>query len=310
MQTQIKRHSRTKSEGIKLLLMVMPFLVLVFIFSYLPLTGWQYAFYNYRPGFALSKCEFVGFKWFQRLVNTPAQTGEIVRVMTNTLGMSGLNLLASVFPMIFAILLSEVRSKRYKKMIQILTTLPNFISWVLVFSVAFALFSVDTGFVNRALVSVGAIDKGINFLASGDHIWIKMTLWHLWKSVGWNSILYLAAIAGIDQELYEAARVDGANRFQEIIHITVPGLLPTFFVLLMLSIGNFINTGMESYFVFQNAMNKDTIEVLDLYVYNIGMVNRSFSLATAIGMLKSIVSIILLLGANTASKLVRGESLM
>lgn len=299
-----------RMDSIKLLLMILPFLVLVFVFSYLPLAGWRYAFYNYRPGFPLDKFQYVGFKWFVRLVNTPAQTTEILRVLKNTLGMSALNMLASIMPMIFAIQLSQVRSKRYYKVIQVCATLPNFISWVLVFSVAFALFSVDTGFVNRALISLNVIDKGVNFLADGHHMWLKMTMWQLWKSMGWNSILYLAAIAGIDQELYEAAQVDGASRIQQIMHITVPGLMPTFFVLLMLSIGNFINTGMESYFVFQNPMNKDTIEVLDLYVYNIGMVNRNFSLATAIGMLKSLVSVVLLMSANFASKLVRGESLM
>ncbi len=305
----LKWNSRNR-ERIQLFLMVLPFLVLIFIFSYLPLTGWQYAFYNYRPGFPLDKCQYVGLKWFQRLVNTPAQTQEIVRVMTNTLAMSGLHMITSVCPMIFAIFLSEIRSTRYRKTVQILTTLPNFISWVLVYSVAYCLFSVDTGFINRILIELGFIDKGINFLADPNHIWLKMTLWQMWKSLGWSSIMYLAAIAGIDQELYEAAQVDGAGRFQQMWHITVPGILPTFFVLLMMSIGNLINTGMESYFVFQNPMNKDTIEVLDLYVYNIGMVGRNFSLATAIGMLKSVISIALLVVGNTASKLVRGESIM
>lgn len=304
------RLNQRKWDSVKLLLMILPFLVLVFLFSYLPLAGWRYAFYDYRPGFPLEKCKYVSFKWFLRLVETPAQTSEIIRVMKNTLGMSTLGMLTSVCPMFFAISLSQVRSTRYRKTLQVLTTLPNFISWVLIFSVAFSLFSVDTGFINRLLISMGVIDKGINFLADGNHMWIKMTLWNLWKSIGWNAILYLATLASIDQELYEAAQVDGANRFRQTLHITLPGLMPTFFVLLLLSIGNFINTGIESYFVFQNAMNKDTIEVLDLYVYNIGMGNRNFSLATAIGMLKSVVSIVLLFAANTASRLIRGESLM
>lgn len=301
--------SHRKRDSYKLFFMVLPFLILAFVFSYLPLSGWRYAFYNYRPGFPLDRCEYVGFKWFLRLVNTPAQTREIIRVMTNTLAMSFLHLATSVLPMVFAIFLSEIRSPRYRKAVQILTTLPNFISWVLVYSVAYALFSVDTGFVNRILMALGQ-ERGINFLASSEHIWIKMTLWHIWKSLGWSSIMYLAAISGIDQELYEAAEVDGANRYQRMWHITVPGLLPTFFVLMMLSIGNLINTGMESYFVFSNAMNKDTIEVLDLYVYNIGINGRNFSLATAIGMLKSLVSIVLLIIANTSSKLIRGQSIM
>ncbi len=309
MQNRL-RITRRKADGIKLLLMVLPFLALSFVFSYLPLLGWRYAFYNYKPGFPLDKCQYVGLKWFLRLVNTPAQTQEIIRVMVNTLAMSGLHLLTSVLPMFFAIFLSEIKSAWYKKTVQILTTLPNFISWVLVYSVAYALFSVDNGFFNKVFLSLGLIDKEINFLASADHIWLKMTLWHIWKSLGWSSIMYLAAIAGIDQELYEAAEVDGANRYDKMWHITIPGLLPTFFVLMMLSIGNLINTGMESYFVFSNAMNKDSIEVLDLYVYNVGIGGRNFSLATAIGMLKSIISIVLLVVANSTSKLVRGESIM
>lgn len=234
------RVNQRKWDSVKLLMMILPFLVLVFLFSYLPLAGWRYAFYDYRPGFPLEKCKFVGFKWFLRLVETPAQTSEIIRVMKNTLGMSALGMLTSVCPMFFAISLSQVRSTRYRKTLQVLTTLPNFISWVLVFSVAFSLFSVDTGFINRLLIRMGVIDKGINFLADGNHMWIKMTLWNLWKSIGWNSILYLATLASIDQELYEAAQVDGANRFRQTLHITLPGLMPTFFVLLLLSIGNFI----------------------------------------------------------------------
>ncbi|MNN64696.1 putative multiple-sugar transport system permease YteP [compost metagenome] len=136
-----------------------------------------------------------------------------------------------------------------------------------------------------------------------------MIVWYWWKSLGWGAILYLAGISGIDQELYEAAEVDGASRFRKIWHITVPGLMPTFFVLLLLAIGNFVNNGMEQYFAFQNAMNKDSIEVLDLYVYNIAFANN-FPFATAVSMLKSIVSVILLFGANTLSKKVRGESII
>ena len=137
-----------------------------------------------------------------------------------------------------------------------------------------------------------------------------MLLWNLWKSLGWNSIIYLAAISGIDQELYEAAKVDGANRFQLIRSITIPCLLPTYFVMLMLSIANFLSNGMDQYYVFQNAFNKTTIQVLDLYVYNIGMTGKSMSLATAIGIMKSAVSVALLFTVNTISKKVRGESII
>ena len=137
-----------------------------------------------------------------------------------------------------------------------------------------------------------------------------MILWSTWKGLGWGAIMYLAAIAGIDQEMYDAAKVDGAGRFQIIKNITIPSIMPTYFVMLMLSVANFLNNGMDQYFVFQNAFNMDTIQVLDLYVYNIGMTGRSLSLATAIGILKSIVSVTLLAIVNFVSKKTRGESMI
>ncbi|MDQ8738985.1 ABC transporter permease subunit [Paenibacillus sp. LHD-38] len=294
----------------KLFLMALPFLVLVFLFSYLPLYGWIYAFYNFRPGIPLAQTDFVGLQWFKSIFSNPTQTGEVLRVMRNTIAMSSLNIAASVLPVIFAIFLSEMRSARFKKSVQILTTLPNFISWVLVYSFAFMLFSVDNGLVNQILINLGLIDLGINFLASDSYTWLKMALWDLWKGLGWGAILYMAAIAGIDQELYEAAKVDGASRFRSIWHITVPGILPTYFVLLLLTIANFINNGLDQYFVFQNAINKDQIEVLDLYVYNVGMIGSNFSFATAVSMLKSFISVGLLFFANSLSKIVRGESII
>lgn len=299
-----------KDAGVRLFLMSLPLLVLVFVFSYMPLYGWRYAFYDYKAGFDLANCEFVGFKHFLSLADNPVLMRDIFRVMKNTFGMSFLSILTSPLPMIFAIFLCEIRSKRAKQWIQTLTTLPNFISWVLVFAVMWGMFSVGDGFVNRLLLSIGIIDTPINFLASKDHVWLSMLGYSTWKSLGWSAIIYLAAIASIDQELYEAATVDGAGKLQRIWHITVPGLLPTFFVLLLLTIANLINNGMEQYYIFQNAMNKSSIEVLDLYVYNKGMAGSSISLATAVGMLKSVVSVVLLFVANRLSKTVRGEGIL
>lgn len=299
-----------KDPGVRLFLMSLPFLILVFVFSYMPLYGWIYAFYDYKAGFALADCKFVGFKHFLSLVDNPVLLQDVFRVMTNTFAMSFLHILTSPLPMIFAIFLCEMRSKRIKQWVQTLTTLPNFISWVLMYAVMWSMFSVGDGFVNRLLLSSGIIDTPINFLASKDHVWLKMLGYSTWKSLGWGAIIYLAAIASIDQALYEAATVDGAGKFQRIWHITVPGLLPTFFVLLLLTIANLINNGMEQYFVFQNAMNKSSIEVLDLYVYNKGMAGSSISLATAVSMLKSVVSVALLFVANRLSKIVRGESIL
>ena len=299
----------TKQHGFRLWLLIVPFLILSLLFSYFPLFGWIYAFFDYQPPLPLSECDFVGLQWFEMLVQNPAQLKTIGQVLINTFAMSGLNIITSFFPLVFAIALNEIRAKWFKNLIQTLTTLPNFISWVLVYAVAFAMFS-TTGMFNTLLENMHLISEPIKFLDSDSHTWLKMLLWGIWKGLGWGSIMYLAGIAGIDPELYEAAQVDGANRFQQIIHVTIPQLLPTYFVLLMLSISNFLNNGMDQYFVFQNAFNMQHIQVLDLYVYNVGMGNSSLSLATAISMLKSLVSVGLLILVNWLSKRTRGVSIV
>lgn len=290
--------------------MSLPFLIAVFVFSYLPLYGWSYAFFDYHAGMKLKDCTFVGFKFFTAMVDNPVSRDEILRVLKNTFGMSFLNILASPLPVIFAICLMEVKAKRLRSLVQTLTTLPNFISWVLVYSVAWSIFSINDGFLNRFLMSTNIISKEINFLANSNHVWLTMLGYSTWKTLGWNSIMYIAAITAIDTQQYEAAMVDGASRFQRIWHITVPGILPTYFVLLLLSIANFINNGMEQYYLFENPMNKSAIEVLDLYVYNMGMVGQNISYSTAVGVLKSLVSIGLLFFANGLSKTVRQESII
>lgn len=301
---------KKNAEGKKMFLYIVPFLLLSFAFSYFPLYGWVYAFFDYKPPLNLSQCDFVGLKWFKMLFTNPTQIKQLAKVMINTFAISGLGLATSFLPVFFAILLNEIKVKWFKKTVQTLTTLPNFISWVMVFSAAFSLFS-TTGMVNSLFLDLGIITQPIKFLDSDSHTWLAMLLWSTWKGLGWGAIMYLAAIAGIDQELYEAARVDGAGRFKLMRHITLPALLPTFFVLAMLSIANFLNNGLDQYYVFQNSFNRQHIQVLDLYVYNIGIGGgQSPSLATAIGMLKSIVSITLLAGVNLLSKKVRGESII
>jgi putative aldouronate transport system permease protein len=308
----IKGTINMQKSGFRLFLMSLPFLLIVFLFAYLPLYGWIYSFYDYHAGLKLSDCTFVGFKHFLSLVNNPITLENILRVLRNTFAMSSLGILISPLPAVFAICLIEVKSKKFRSIIQTLTTLPNFMSWILVFSVAYAMFSVGDGFVNRVLMASHITDTEINFLAGSGNVkvWLTMLGYSLWKGLGWNAIIYLAAIAAIDPQLNEAAIVDGANKFQKIWYVTVPGIMPTYFVLFLLSIANFINSGMEQYFVFENALNKNSIEVLDLYVYNLGMIGQSISFAIAVGMLKSIVSIVLLFVANSMSKLLREETII
>ncbi len=298
-----------QKNSLKDFLLVLPFLLLIAVFSYYPLYGWVYAFFDYKPPFPLSWDKFVGFKWFVSMVENPTKVKKLLQVLTNTFAMSGLSLLFSWFPMIFAVFLNEIKSVPFKKFVQTVTTLPNFISWVLVYSIAFSVFN-STGAVNSVLMNMGIIDEPIMFLQSSSHVWFKQWVWLTWKNAGWAAIMYIAAITGIDDSLMEAAMIDGASRMQRIWHITIPSILPTYFVLVMLSLANFLSNGMEQYFVFANSFNKAKIEVLDLYVYNLAMGSGGYSLSTAISILKTFVSIILLCVTNWVSKKIRGESLL
>ena len=297
-----------KARSYREFLYILPFILLVAVFSYFPLYGWIYAFHDYQPPKPISAETFVGLKWFTYIVSNPVRTADVLRVLRNTFAISGISLFFSWFPMIFAVFLNEIKCKPYQKFVQTVTTLPNFISWVLVFSIAFNVFG-SNGAVNSVLTDMGVISKPISFLKSKDHLWFKMWLWLTWKNAGWAAIMYLAAITGIDEQMIEAARVDGATRMQIIRHIIIPSILPTYFVIVMLNIASFLNNGMEQYYVFQNNFNKEYIEVLDLYVYNIAHQGTgNYPLSTAISMLKSIVSIGLLAAANGMSKLIRGEN--
>ncbi|MCR5773228.1 MAG: ABC transporter permease subunit [Butyrivibrio sp.] len=302
------KNKRDKRAFVNFLL-VAPFIILTLVFCYYPLYGWVYAFFDYRPPRPMTMDSFVGFKWFKSMVESPVKIQQILSVLRNTFVMSGITLSTSWIPMLFAVFLNEIRNTRFRKFVQTATTLPNFISWVLVYSIAFSLFN-STGMMNSFLQSLGIIKEPILFLQSSNHVWLTQWLWLTWKNLGWAAIMYISAISSIDEEMYEAARVDGANRWKIIWTITIPNLLPTFFVLLMINIGNFLSNGMEQFYVFQNAFNKEYIQVLDLYVFNLAMGSGSYSISVAISMLKSIISLALLFFANGVSKMVRGESIL
>lgn len=250
---------RTKNrEGVKLLLLALPFVIFVAAFSYVPLFGWAYAFTDYRVGMSLTEANFVGMENFLAIWQN---RNEFFRVMRNTFALSFIGLIFSPLPMVFAIMINEVRSTKFKKFVQTVTTLPNFISWIVVFTLAFAMFSSD-GMVNNVIRAFGGTQT-INPLGDNDHAWMFQWALATWKTLGWSAIIYIASIAGIDQELYNAAQVDGANRFQQILHVTIPGLQPTFFVLLLLQISNILSNGFDQYFIFYNPLTADKLEVLD-----------------------------------------------
>jgi ABC-type polysaccharide transport system permease subunit len=285
--------------------MSLPFVVIVFAIYYVPLFGWLFSFFDYIPGIPLFENKFVGLDNIKFMFSDY----NIPRVMKNTLVMSLLGLVSSVLPTILAILLSEVKSKGFKKLVQTTTTLPHFISWIIVYSLAFSMFSAD-GVVNYILQSLHLTEENIKVLGNEKMIWYIMEALNIWKGVGWGAIIYLASIAGIDMELYEAAEMDGAGRFRCIWHITVPGIAPTFLVLLLLKISNMLNTGLDQYLMFYNSMVADKIEVLDYYVYRMGIVTADYSYGTAVGMLKSIVAVLLLFIVNGIAKKIRGNSII
>jgi putative aldouronate transport system permease protein len=224
------------------------------------------------------------------------------------LAMNFLNILLSPLAIVFAIMLNEIRSVRFKKFIQTFSTLPNFISWVLVFSLAFAMFS-NEGLVNSALAKLG-VNYSVDPIGNVSITWYFQTALAVWKGLGWSAIIYIAAIVGIDSELYDAARVDGANRFRTIWHITVPGVMSTFLVLLLLNMSNMLSSSFDQYFVFYNPLVADKIEVLDYYVYRSGIKVGDYPYATAVGMFKTLVSVVLLFTMNFISKRVRGQNMI
>ncbi|HEY8419059.1 MAG TPA: ABC transporter permease subunit [Clostridia bacterium] len=298
-------------EKFSLFLYFTPIIFLTFLFSYMPLWGWRYAFYEYQAGEPLTK--FVGLKWFKFFVQNAAYSQQLLLVLRNTFIMSGLGIATSWLPIVFAIFLNEIKHIRFKKFVQTFTTIPNFISWVLVYAVAFAIFNTD-GFLNDFLELFG-VHKNVNYLDDPRGIWFKMLLWGIWKGLGWSAIIYIAGIASIDQQLYESAMIDGAGRFQRMWYITVPGLMPTYSVLLLLSIAGILSNGMEQYLVFSNNENMEKIQVLDLYVYNLvfghSATYTNIPISTVVSMSKSLVSMVLLFSVNALSKVFRdGESII
>jgi ABC-type polysaccharide transport system permease subunit len=279
---------------------------MVVIFNYVPIFGWIYAFINYKPGVPLSKSTFVGLRYFVRIFTG---VGDFWPVLRNTLVISLINICLSVVPAIFAIMISQVKSRRYSSSVQTFASIPYFISWVLVFSVVFYLVGSQESGVNKLLMKLHLVPEPISILTDVNIAWGVQACIVLWKTMGYNAIIYLAAMSGIDQELYQAADVDGANNFQKILHVTVPGIIPTYFVLLMLAIANMLSNGFEQFWLFGNGLTWDALEVLDTYVYRMGIQNVEFSFAIALGIFKTIVSIVLLSVANMVSKFIRSESI-
>ncbi len=277
-----------------LYLLGLPGMAVLVLFHYLPMGSLLMAFEDYDPWVGLINSPFVGLKHFSKLFND----SKFYLMLGNTLKISFLSLVTFPAPIILALLLNEVRSVSFKKAIQTAVYLPHFLSWTIVVSLTFFLLSAEQGLINKIIISGGGSAHA--FLFDKSIIYYIIVIQSVWKGVGWGSIVYLAAIARIDQGLYEAARIDGANKFQSIIHITLPCILPTVAVMLILKMGSIISVDFEQVLLMTNALVKDKLEVFEVYIYQNGVKSGStqFSYTTAIGMFKSVVSTLLVITTN------------
>ncbi|MFD0959304.1 ABC transporter permease [Paenibacillus chungangensis] len=286
--------------------MVWPGLIFLFVFSYIPMYGIVIAFQDYDLFAGVLDSPWVGLKHFQEFFNDP-NFGQVIQ---NTLAINVLGLLIGFpAPILFALLLNEIASMRFKRFIQTVSYLPHFVSWVVFGGLIINVLSPANGIINAILVQTGVLAEPVNFMGNADYFWYILVLGEMLKGLGWGAIIYIAAIAGVDPEMYEAATIDGANRFQKIWHITLPSIMGTIVIMLIFAISALLNTGFEQILVLQNPLNLETSETIDTYVYKLGLRNMRYSYSTAVGLTKSVIALFLLLSANYVSKKISGKGL-
>lgn len=281
-------------------LMIVSFFMVIYgiIFYYWPLTGWIMAFQNYKPKKGLLGSKFVGLDKFKFLF----EDAVFLKVIRNTFAMGVINLVTTtIMAVLFAILLNEVRRTWIKKPIQTISYLPHFLSWIVVTGILHVSLS-PTGIVNDVLMRMGVVKQAINFFAHPKYFWWIVAFANCWKETGFNAIIYFAAITGIDPSLYEAASIDGADRLQKIRYITLPGIKPTFLILLLMNVGNVLNAGFEVQYLLGNGLVQSVSQTIDIYVLKWGISQNDYSLGTAAGLFKSLVSIMLIFIANAVAK--------
>jgi putative aldouronate transport system permease protein len=282
-----------------LILMTIPFLVHVIIFRYVPIWGWLMAFQNYWPGKGILQQTWVGLENFKTLFDDPV----FYQVLRNTLAMSVIKLvMGTVSSIALALMLNEVRHLFFKKTVQTISYLPHFISWVVAANLVRDALSTDGGIVNDVLMKIGLIKEPIMFLGIPALFWWLIGVTHVWKEVGWGAIIYLAAIAGIDPTLYESAMIDGAGRLKQMWYITLPSIRPTISVLVIMNLGWVLSSGFEQQYLLQNGRVIDYARVFTIYELDYGIKMMRYSFATAVGIFRSVVSLILVFSANQLAK--------
>lgn len=303
----MKKNRNKLKRQLEIQSMVLPGIIFLIIFSYIPMVGVAMSFVDYNPVAGFWNSEFVGLKYFKEIFSDQA----FPMIMKNTLGINLIGLVIQ-FPttILFAILLNEVKALKFKKIVQTVSYLPHFVSWVIFGGIIMQLLSAgDDGIINNLLRMTGIIDRPINFMGEAGMFWGIIIISSLVKGLGWGAIVYIAAIAGINTELYEAAEIDGAGRLAKMWYVTLPGISATIVVMLIFAISGILNSSMDSTLVLQNNLNYVASETIDMYVYHVGISNYRFSYATAIGLMKSVVGVILLVGANFISKKITDKGL-
>ncbi|MGF7142910.1 putative aldouronate transport system permease protein [Anaerotaenia torta] len=289
----------------KLQMMVLPGILWMLVFNYIPMGGIVIAFKKFKITKAISEAPWVGLKYFKDFFSDSNFTD----IMTNTVGISLLKLLIGFpLPIIFALLVNEIRGNRFKKISQTISYLPHFLSWVVLGGILTTWMSKD-GLLNDFFTSIHLLKEPISFLGAPKYFWWIALITDSWKELGWGAILYLAAIAAVDQEMYEAATVDGASKLQKIRFITLPSITGTIAIMLILQVSSLLNSNFDQIMILKNQINISRSQVIDTYVYQLGMQMGNYSYATAVGLFKAIVALALLLITNSTCKKLLGRSL-
>ena len=287
--------------------MTFPLILYVILFTYVPLWGWTMAFQNFKAARKFFNQEWVGLYWFKFLF----EDRQFIRTIRNTIAMSVINTtLGFITAIALALMLNEVKNILFKRFIQTVSYLPHFLSGVIVCGLVSSMLTLDGGAVNNLLMTLGFIKEPLQWLGKPNYFWGIIGITFVWKEVGWNTIIYLAAIAGIDPNLYEAASIDGCNRFHKMWCITLPCIKPTIIILLIMSIGHILDAGFEMQYLLRNGLIMDVSDTIDIYVLTYGLSRNNFSLATAAGMFKSVINITLIFVANEIAKRAGEERLI
>lgn len=288
------RHSVSKkNQTIVLWLMILPAIITVLIFNYWPMYGIQLAFRKYSFKAGLTGGEFVGLSYFRQFVTSY----QFPRLMKNTFLLCLTNILFNFpLPILMALMFNQIRSKRAKSLMQTVSYMPHFISTVVLVSLLTVMFSPDVGVIGQRLKSSGLVT--VNLLGSTQSFLWMYVLSDVWQHCGWNCIIYLAALSSVDTQLYDACKIDGASRFQTIRYIDFPAIIPSIMILLILSMGNLLNTGFEKVYLMQNSMNLSASEVISTHVYKVGMESNQFSYAAAVGLFSTLINFVFLMATN------------